>query len=142
MIVRRATLEDVDWIVHPALYDMCSLIGNPEIYNPTYLREVFVPYVITNGIVLVDDKKTGVIGGMITPHIYNPEVRVLGEMVWWVHEGKRGSSLGYRLLKAFEEEAIKSGVKYIQMSLMEGSTVTSMEKQGYRKVEFALVKEI
>lgn len=141
MTIRRAILEDIPWIVH-ATFDMCKLIGVPELYNPKYLTEVFVPYVINNGVVFVDNDKLGIIGGVITPHIYNPEKKVLGEMMWWVHEGKRGSSIGYRLLKAFEEEGIKAGVNYIQMSLMESSTITSMEKQGYRRTEYALIKEI
>lgn len=140
-MIRKATLEDTGWIVH-AVYDMCNLLGTPELYNPKYLSDIFVPHVIQNGIAIVDDKKQGVIGGIITPHVYNPDILVLGEMMWWVHEDKRGSSLGYRLLKTFEEEGIKSGVKYIQMSLMESSTVTSMEKQGYRRAEYALIKEI
>lgn len=140
-MIRKAILEDIDWITH-ASYDMCHLLGNTELYNPNYLANTFIPYIIENGIVFVDDKEQGVIGGIVTPHMYNPDKKILMELMWWVHEGKRGSSLGYRLLKMFEEEGIKSEVDYIQMSLMESSTVTSMEKQGYRRKEFALIKEI
>lgn len=139
-MIRKATPEDINWIVH-ACFDMCGLMGNPELYNPNHLTDYLVPYIIQNGVLLVDDNKNGLIAGIISTHPYNPEKKVLGEMMWWVYEGKRGSSVGYRLLKAFEEEGIKSGVDYIQMSLMENSTITSLEKQGYRRKEYALVKE-
>jgi N-acetylglutamate synthase-like GNAT family acetyltransferase len=141
-MIRKATLDDVSWIVKYAVYDMCNLLGNPELYNPRYLTDTFVPFVIQNGVAIVDEKRQGIIGGMVIPHLYNPEKKVLSEMMWWVDENVRGSSLGYRLLKAFEEEAKKAQVDYIQMSLMESSTIKSLEKQGYRRKEFALIKEI
>lgn len=140
-MIKRATLEDIPWIVDIACKDMFSLMGNPEFYNPTYLRTTLAPEIIKNGIVFVVED-FGLIGGLVTNHTMNPDKRILLELLWWVRENKRNSSIGYRLLKAFEEEAKNHYVSYIQMSLMESSTIKSLEKQGYVKKEYSLVKEI
>lgn len=50
--------------------------------------------------------------------------------------------MGYKLLKSFEDAGYQAGVDLLQMSLMETSTVSSLEKRGYKRKEYALVKEM
>lgn len=44
--------------------------------------------------------RTGLFAGIVVPHILNPSVRVLYELIWWVSLEHRGSSAGLRLLDA------------------------------------------
>ena len=104
-------------------------------------------YVATDGIFLIaerDGEPLGGIGGLVTPHYYAPMHLMASEMFLWVEEEYRNTTVGPRLLKAFEKEAESKGCKYVSMA----STVrtpnfkTYLEKKGYTEAETAFVKEI
>ena len=139
--IRKATLEDVDWIVDVGIKDMFSILGNDSFFNEIYLKYHFIPALIKNGIVLVEEDYAAIIGN-ITPHPYNPDILVAAELMWWVREDKRNTSIGYRLLKMFEDVAKYAGVNYIALSLMPNSSVKTLEKQGYKEKESSYLKEI
>lgn len=140
-MIRPATLEDVDWLVDIAIKDMFNLLGNPELYNRDYLYTAFVPYLINEGIALVEEGKGAILGNVgINP--FNPKYIVSTELMWWVHEDKRKSPLGYRLLKEFESMSKEVGATTIILSLMPSSPIQSLEKSGYSRKETAWVKGV
>lgn len=139
--VRRATLEDIDWLVDVGIKDMFSILGNEQFLNVEYMKNHFIPYLIKNGIVLVVEDYAAIIGE-IAPHPYNPDILVAAEFMWWVRDDKRNTSVGYRLLKVFEEVAKHAKVDYIALSLMPKSTVNSLQKQGYLEKESSYIKEL
>jgi N-acetylglutamate synthase-like GNAT family acetyltransferase len=140
-MIRVATLDDIDWLVDTAIKDMFNLLGKPEIYNKDYLKNILVPSIIEQGIALVSEGE-GAILGFVTPHPYNPDYVIATESMWWVREDKRGSSLGYRLLKEFEQYAKEIGANYVVLSLMGTSTVSSLKKSGYSQIESSFIKEV
>ena len=139
--IRKATEEDIDWLVDIGIKDMFSLYTHPEIYDPVYLKSTFIPYLIKNGIVLVVEECAAFIG-IISGHPFNPNVLVATELMWWVKEEKRNSSIGYKLLKFFENEAEKNKCSFVSLSLMPCSPIHSLEKHGYSIKEYSLIKEI
>lgn len=144
-MIRDAMFKDIPYIADIAAKDMCALMGSPELHNGDYLADVFIPNLLLNGhICLVsenNDTIDGVIGGIVGGHVYNPNVRLGTELIWWVREDKRGTSVGYRLLKAFEEAAKHLGCSAVVMTLMPSSGVT-LEKLGYTQKESAYHKGV
>lgn len=139
--IRKASLKDVDWLVDIAIKDMFSLLGYDNFYNPIYLKAVLIPHLIEKGIVLVIGEEAALVGS-VTPHPFNPEILVATEFMWWVKADRRKSTLGYRLLCAFEDESKKQGANLITLSLMSSSKITSLETRGYVLNEFSYIKEI
>ena len=140
-LIRKATKEDIDWIVDIAIKDMFSLIGFTKGYNPSYLKNKLIPYLIDKGIVLVI-KDYAVIVGSINQHPFNPNILTATEFMWWVREDKRNGSYGYKLLMKFEEIAKKKNVDFIALSLISSNNIKSLEKKGYRLNEFSFLKEV
>lgn len=140
-LVRRATKDDIDWIVDIAISDMAKLYKDPTSYDPDYLKVGFLPFLLEKGVVLVIDDYA-VIAGIITPHLYNPSLILATECVWWVREDKRNGSSGMKLLFSFEDEAKRVGADRVVLSLMPSSTVSSLNKRGYIEKEYSYSKEI
>lgn len=140
-LVRKATLQDIDWIVDVGIKDMATLYDDLSVYDSHYLKTKFIPYLIDNGIVLVIENYAAIIG-MLTPHPYNPSILVAYECMWWVREDKRQGSAGIKLLYSFEEEAKIKGASKVSLSLMPSSTVVSLSKRGYVEKESSYNKEL
>lgn len=139
--IKKASVEDIDWLVDIGIKDMFSLLGYNKFYNPIYLKKTLLPFLIKEGVVLIVKEEAAIIGS-INAHPFNPDILVATEFMWWVREDKRKSSMGYRLLKAFESESINRGATLIALSLMSSSKVTSLENQGYKLNEFSYIKEL
>lgn len=141
MEIKKATLEDVEWIVDIGIKDMFALIQNKDYYDPIYLKTIIIPFIISNHIALIVKDK-GIILGLTSPHFYNPKVIMTTELMWWVTKEERNKTIGIRLLKAFEEEAKLKGSNLISLSLMSSSNIKNISKLGYSIKEYALTKEI
>lgn len=91
-----------------------------------------------------DGEVVGTIGGVVSPHPYAPMHLVATEMFLWVDEEHRKSTIGPRLMKAFEERGKQRGCKYMAMT----STINTpnfkkfLTKKGYTEVETSYLKEI
>lgn len=92
-----------------------------------------------DGILLVDDKVTGMIGGVVHAHPFNQQCRVFVEMFWRSYGGQ-----GVRLLKAAEKAAATRGATRCVMIAMQGmqSATKFYERAGYTPLEQQFVKEI
>lgn len=141
MTIRKVTSEDIDWIVDIGIKDMFNILGKPEYYNNKYLKTVFIPFLLETGICLIKEKE-GVFLGMVDQHPLNPDLLIAQELMWWVTKEKRGSPLGYRLLKEFEKEAKIFGASVISIGLMEKTPVKHISKLGYTRSETSFVKDI
>lgn len=115
-------------------------------YDETQLLQV-LEYISDNGVFLVaekDDVVVGGVGGALTPHPYAP-MHLLGtEMFLWVDEEHRKSTVGPRLLKAFEAKCKEAGCSYVTMT----STIHTpnfkkyLAKNNYLEAETSYIKEI
>lgn len=68
-----------------------------------------------------DGLPAGFAGGMFTPFIFNINVRVGGELMWWIEPEHRGSGIGLKLLKALENAAYTAGARRWSMIAIEGT---------------------
>lgn len=143
--IRQATEADIPWLLEELLVfskfygTKKSLFGNMD-HNEKYLTEI-----VTNHFMLLaedGENKTGFIAGLILQHPFNPDIKVLQELWWWVPEKYRGGRSAFKLFKDFSE----FGDKYCDMTLFtleDHSPVSEriLTKRGFVRKEITYVKE-
>jgi len=145
MKVRIATKFDL-----PDIYRMLRSFRNntpiefmKDCDNEPYIAKLFTTLLAGAGIVLVacnnEEKVVGIIAGIINSNIWEPEIKALRELIFWVDESSRGSSAGARLIKAYGEVAQqlieKERIKIYTMTKMINSPDLNFTRYGYRKSE-------
>jgi len=150
-MIRLATRDDV-----PALLTM----GRSFIQYSEYraINDHLTDEQLANGIsavidcgvsfVAVDGERIiGFILGMVGPLWFATHIQTAVELAWWVDPAYRGMA-GIRLMKAFENEAKRRGLKYVAMSdlVMNGRDETPAARilgiMGYTLTERMHSKEI
>lgn len=145
IIIRPAFLGDVEW-----LFEQCeafakfygskiSLAGNPE-YGKFFLTNLVENHFVR--IAMNDDVRAGFIAGMITPHHFNPNIKQMAELLWWVREEHRGGGAGAKLFKNFVEYG-KANCDWITFTLEENTPIGDavLIKHGFRLTEKAYLME-
>lgn len=93
-----------------------------------------------------DKKVIGLIGGVAVPSSFSSKEIVGQEFMWYLEKDERRGSIGFRLLKAFEEECKARGAKKVIMIHMLNLNSEAMskfyEKQGYIPMEKHYIKEL
>jgi Acetyltransferase (GNAT) family len=106
-----------------------------------------VKVIIDNHLVYVADHVdhgiVGLIAGFITPHFFNPEIRVLAEMFWWVDVEFRNTSAGARLFAEFLNWG-KENADWVTMVLEHNSPVReeTLLKRGFKLQERSYIYEV
>ena len=110
--------------------------------NNDYVATVYAHIMAGRGLALVaekDGKLAGILIGMIDSLIWDPDTRVLREIVYWVDEEYRGSTAGYRLLAQYVKEGdemVDNGrITAYSMVKMVNSPDLKFEKFGFKKTE-------
>lgn len=143
--VREAELSDIDWIL-PELKAFAefyasqhNLFSDDDGYNRKTISQL-----IENHYFMVScesDKSTGFIAGLISQHLFNPKIKTLTELFWWVKPDFRRSNAGSMLLDDF----VKFGESYdwVIMTLEHNSPVKSESilKRGFVYKEQSFIKE-
>lgn len=142
MIIRKATLEDLDFIMSEVADDMFARQGDLDLRDNEYMSTKLIPFVITEGVCLIAEKDgelVGSIAGLVVPTLYNPNKTNLAEIWWWVKEKHRSGSVGAKLLFMFEIEAEEKEVDYITMSILPTTQLNTeaFAKRGYEVKEYA-----
>lgn len=141
--VREATPFDI-----PALIGMLRQYRDcapmpflHEADDSIYITRVLTEIMAGRGICFVVemDGIVGMLIAQIAPSAWSPKHLVMTEMAYWVNPEARGSSAGYRLLKAYEErgKALKEEgrIAAFFISKMVTSPDISYEKFGFSKLE-------
>lgn len=103
--------------------------------------------VIENHLIFVAESseagRLGLIAGLVVPHVFNPKIQVLQEILWWVSEEYRGSRAGLLLLNEFVDWG-KRNVDWIMFTLEKHSPVSDrpLIKRGFRSMETAYLLEV
>lgn len=104
-------------------------------------------FIINNGIFLVAENKDniiGVVGGILSPQVFNRNHIVSTEVFWWVKEEFRGK-VGLRLLGEFEKKSKINGATHILFStigLNEKAMNRLYTKRGYGLLETHYIKTV
>lgn len=145
LTIRRAFDGDVDWLFQECeafakFYgSKISLAGNPD-YGKMFLKNLVNNHFVRIG--MKDNVRAGFMAGMITPHHFNPNIKQLIELLWWVPEAYRCTGVGMMLFDEFMDFG-KANANWITFTLEEISPIkdTFLLKRGFRLTEKAYLME-
>ena len=109
--------------------------------NEDYINRLFHHIILGGGIALIAEDKNhvGMIIGVKDQNIWDPDMKVLRELVYWVEPEYRGTTAGYKLLlqynKLAKELMDKQKIKMYTMTKMVNSPDLDFSKFGYKKTE-------
>ncbi len=148
-MIRKAELKDVSGVVKlvkeffkESLSEYGLLIKDETIFET-------IEHYINNliGIVVEEDGEiVGVIGGLVSPSIFDKTQLIGQETIWYVNKKCRNGSIGLKLIKAFEEECKIRGAKLIAMVNMGNLNTEILGKlyrhRGYKLMEKQYIKGV
>lgn len=136
--IRKARSEDIPWLLEQLrAFDAFFGTERPLFPRDPDRAESFIWRIIADHPFYVATAEAhglvGFIAGALAPHPYNPAIRQLTEMFWWVAPEFRQSRAGSLLLDAFIEEG-KQRAHFIVMTLEHNSPVRdeTLTKRGFR----------
>jgi len=110
------------------------------------IEEIVQNLLENENIICIEKEGKGVILGLLYPLYYNPEIIIAQELGWWVEPEYRNTTIGIKLLKAFEKEAKNKGADKIMMIYLDSQSPENVNKMltklNYSSVEHSMVKDI
>ncbi len=139
------TKEDLDWYVNVASVRMLSEeVGRPELVHRETLQELaeLMMETKTTFVAKRGGVPLGMVGGLLIPNLFNPNITSLCEMVWYVLPEYRNTRAALLLIDAFTECGEKLADE-TTFTLLHDSPVKirTLEKRGYHLSEFAFRKQ-
>lgn len=142
-MIRKASKHDI-----PDLLDMLRAYRTDapldflkDADDEAYVTNMLLELIAGRGIILLagEGKPHGMIIAAVMPSIWSPKHHVLTEFAYWVAPEHRGGTAGYRLLRAYIDEAInlkESGrIANAFISKMMNSPDLKYSKFGFSKLE-------
>ena len=148
-VIRPATLDDVEGVKELVIKFYDESLSEYKISLDMDTIKETISNFIKNHIVIVlekQDKLVGVIGGLVTPSIFDKNQFVAQEFVWYIDKQYRHGFAGIKLLKLFEKECKNRGANLINMIHMNNLYTESLHdfytKNGYYKMEIHYMKGV
>lgn len=108
--MRRATVNDVDWMLREAEREHAQSHYNGVFsFDPEVVRETLYR-VLENGAIFVEPPS--MIGGMVNPTYFSTD-KIAQAFWWWVPPEKRNGGPGVALLRSFVRWAQSEGAKAV-----------------------------
>ena len=112
-----------------------------ECNNEEYINKLFHHVILGGGVALIAEDKNvaGMIIGVKDQNVWDPEIKVLRELVYWVEPEYRGTTAGYKLLlkynKLAQELVDAQKINMYTMTKMVNSPDLDFTRFGYKKTE-------
>lgn len=143
MKIRSANKFDLPYIIEMLKHfrDDSPVEKIKECNNHEYINTLYHHIIVGRGIALIaeSDEPVGMILGFIDQNIWDPDIRVLKELCYWVEPEYRGTTAGYRLLKEYSvrAEALKNKgqIHMYTMTKLVNSPDLDFTRFGYTKTE-------
>jgi Acetyltransferase (GNAT) family len=107
-----------------------------------YARKILAQIWAGRGVAFVSEDNTGITGMLIAiknPNMWDPDVMTMNELAYWVNPESRGTTAGYRLLKAYVEycKELKTAgeIEYYTVSKMSTSPDLDYGRFGFNRLE-------
>lgn len=145
MRVRAGTLADVPWLCeqlrafasgYPVPLPIYGEDAHVEALVGTLIREQYLAVAETE-----DGQSVGLIAGLYQSHPFNPDLRIVTELWWWVTPEARGSRAGAMLLKSLESWADEMNAP-MALTLESNSALSddTLARRGYVPVERQFIR--
>lgn len=147
--VRRAQSTDIAALMHQLRhFDVFfgagrSLMPRDENHAVVLLQSLIAQHVFYVAIDSGESDVAGFIAGHLAAHGFNPDIRTLTELFWWVEPPYRGSRAGSLLLDAYVDDG-KRRADWVLMTLEHDSPVNDrvLLKRGFRMKERSYLLEV
>lgn len=146
MRIRKANSEDIDWLLSELkIFSKVYTTKLSPFGDEAYVRPGIL-HLIENHLFLIAElasQPVGLIAGYVSPHFFNPKIRTLSEIFWWVSVEHRNSRAGFMLLREFMEWG-KKNVDWITVALEKKSPVSAdaLLKRGFELQEHSFLMEV
>lgn len=109
----------------------------------TYLKDHVFFVAIKRDLADLSEKVVGFITGLLSPHIYNPSIKVMTEAFWWMNPEHRRSGAGLMLLDKYIEWGQKN-VDWIIMAIEDDTPIDEkiFLDRGFRLKEKSYLMEV
>lgn len=143
MNIRQANKFDLPYIINMLRHfrDNAPVDKIKECNNEKYITTLYTHILAGRGVAIVAeyDQPFGMIVGYIDQNIWDPDIRVLRELCYWVEPEHRNTTAGYRLLKAYNKAAEslreEGRIHLYTMTKMVNSPDLDFSRFGYTKTE-------
>lgn len=113
-------------------------LGVENFGKDEYLDHLLDKIIVGHGIIYLAEDR-GLIMGMFTPSVWCDKTLTLHELAWYVKPEFRGSTIGYRLFKAFisfgNRMKASGRIKHFVMGKMASSPAIKYDKFGFKKID-------
>lgn len=143
-MIRHATRHDIPSILEMLRHyrDNTPLDFLRDADDAQYVTAMLLELIAGKGVILLaeqDGKTIGMMIAAVMPNIWSPKHHVLTEFAYWVEPEYRGGTAGYRLIRAYLDEAIalKEAGRICNafISKMVNSPDLKFSKFGFSKLE-------
>jgi len=143
-MIRLATIQDREKIIEMLEhYREASPLDIHQTSNDSSARKLLNLLFEKNlGLVFLAEKKEQVVGMLIAIkniNIWDQERHCLNELAYWVEPEYRGTTIGYRLLKAYQKAGdymiSRQEISYYTVTKMSTSPDLKYGKMGFTKLE-------
>lgn len=145
-LVRRAVDSDLDWIlsqlkIFAPLYGTKRSLYGDESYAREGLRRTMESHLLL--VAVRGETLMGFIAGIVSPHLYNPAIRILCELFWWVSEDFRLTPAAALLFSEFVRWG-KENCDWITFGVTETTPIkeTSLLRRGFQLQERSYLMEV
>lgn len=142
-MIRQANQYDQDEVIRLLKqYQQASPIESHKQSNESTALRILAQIWAGRGVIFVNEQHgivNGMLVAMINPNFWDHSIVCLNELAYWVDPDARNTSIGYRLLKEYQQyaEELKSQgkINYYTISKMVTSPDLSYDKFGFSKLE-------
>lgn len=143
-VIKPYELSDIVWVVETASYrSIVEEANRPDLVNIRRWYEI-AQLIDSHGIGFIvwkDEERVGMIGSLIFPNLFNPEIKTSTIVTWYVLPEYRKSRVSMMLFKAMEEES-KLAADGMTFSLLSNNMIKerTLTKLGFELTESAFTK--
>lgn len=109
-----------------------------DVGESQYWHQLLDQIIAGRGVIFLAENY-GILIAMILPSIWSDKIMLMHEMAWYVTPERRGSSAGYRLMKAYLDygnDLKQNGrIKGFTMSKMPSSPDLNYDRFGFKKLD-------
>lgn len=147
LTIRSARPEDFDWVLSE-LKTFAEFVGTKKkLFGDADYVRAQLHLIMEQHVFFVAEKDGELIGfifGFFVPHYFNPEIKTLTELAWWVVMPERGTSAGWDLMQKFIGAGIEKKADWIAVGLNEKTPVKDSRflDLGFKNFERSFLFEV